>query len=218
MSEILQKLTSAVVELDEDRVMHVLKSCLKRRIEPLLLLEKVRSGMEEVGQKYEQGEYFISDLIMSGLIFKEVVNQIKLPGNRIYPFNGITVLFATVEGDIHDIGKNITSGILQSNGINVIDLGVDVAPRTIVHELMRSNARIVCLSGLISSSYSSMKKTVEAFQEANLRDYVKIIIGGIVNESVKDYTGADYWARDSIKAVDICHEIYENFQSSRCLK
>lgn len=200
-------LVSAVVELNEEKVIKLVRQELKRSSEPLSILERVRTGLEIVGKRYAEGEYFIADLIMSGLIFKEILKYVDFPKDSTAEFAEITVVFATVEQDIHDVGKNVTISFLISRGINTIDLGVDVPAVRIIEELEKTKAPIVCLSGLITSSYKSMKKTVELLKKKKLRQKVSVIIGGNVNEEVKEYVGADYWTSDFTHTLEICKKI-----------
>ncbi|MCR4435734.1 MAG: cobalamin-dependent protein [Clostridiales bacterium] len=200
-------LVSAVVELNEEKVIKLVKRELKNKKDPLSIVERVRTGVERVGELYEEGRYFIADLIMSGLIFNEVLKHVNFPEDSTSVFAGIKVVFATVEEDIHDVGKNVTISFFRSRGIHVIDLGVDVPVTKIVEEIEKTKASILCLSGLISSSYKSMKKTVDLLREKQLHKQVKVIIGGNVNEEIKEYVGADYWTPNCARGLEICEKI-----------
>ncbi|MEL7567356.1 MAG: cobalamin-dependent protein [Dehalobacterium sp.] len=197
------RLISAIVDLNEEEVINIIKQALKNNKDPVVLLDQVRTGMKIVGARYEEGRYFIADLIMSGLIFNEIFKLVHFSTENTAEFAGLVVIFATVEQDIHDVGKNVTISFLKSRGINVIDLGVDVPAAKIVKEIQKSNASILCLSGLITSSYKSMKKTVDLLKKKQLHQKVKVIIGGNVDEDVKEYVGADYWTSDFSQALDI---------------
>jgi len=199
---IQRMLVTAVQKLDEDKVVRLFELGLKEGISPVILIEEVRKGMDKVGEMYQHGSYYIADLIMAALIFKHVLSLVPLPD----PGNGrmAHIVIGTVEEDIHDIGKNVTAGLLRSMGINVCDLGVDVKPETFVAALKDTQAKILGLSGLLTSSYDAMKRTVMAVEAAGLRDRIKIIIGGLVNDDIKEYVGADYWAKDCADGVDLC--------------
>ncbi|MEL7654918.1 MAG: cobalamin-dependent protein [Bacillota bacterium] len=200
-------LVSAVAELNEDIVIKLVKKELRNKKDPKDVLARIRLGMEIVGERYKEGKYFISDLIMSGLIFTEVLNYIDFPNESTSQFSNIVMLFATVEQDIHDVGKNITISFYKSRGIKVIDLGVNVPPEKIVEEIIHNNANVLSLSGLITESYDSMKKTIELLEEKKLRDKVKVIIGGNVNEEVRKYVAADFWTPDFTNGLEICQKI-----------
>lgn len=200
-------LVSAVVELNEKKVIKLVKQELKNTKDHLSVLERVRTGIEIVGKRYAEGEYFIADLIMSGLIFKQVLKYVDFPKENVSEFAGVNVIFATVEQDIHDVGKNVTIDFFKSRGINVTDLGVDVPASRIIEEIEKTKAPILCLSGLISSSYKSMKKTIELLKKKQLRQKVKVIIGGNVNEEIKEYVGADYWTSNFSHGLEICKKI-----------
>lgn len=200
-------LVSAVIELNEEKVIKLVKQELKNSKDHQSILERIQAGIIEVGKRYSKGEYFIADLIMSGLIFKEVLKYLDFPKESLSEFSGITILFATVEQDIHDVGKNVTISFYQSRGIHVIDLGVDVPAANIIEEVERSKASILCLSGLLTTSYQSMKKTIDLLKKKRLRKNVKVIIGGNVDESIKEYVGADYWTTDFVHGLEICKKI-----------
>ncbi|MCK4387810.1 MAG: cobalamin-dependent protein, partial [Dehalococcoidia bacterium] len=161
-----------------------------------------------VGERFEKGEYFLGELIMSGEIFKQAMSFIepKLTGDVRSETIG-QVIMGTVKGDIHSIGKDIVTGLLRMSGFEVLDLGVDVAPEAFVEKLLESGAPILGMSALITPSFESMKNTVTAIEKRDIRDRVKVIIGGgIVIEQVKRYVGADAFTRDGAEGVKICKE------------
>jgi methylmalonyl-CoA mutase cobalamin-binding domain/chain len=119
------------------------------------------------------------------------------------------VVIGTVKGDIHDIGKNIVSTLLRGSGFEVVDLGVDVSTEKFIEAIKESGAKVLGMSALLSTTYPEMKNVVNAINEAGLREYVKIIIGGApVNEQVRQFTGADYYAEDAVIGINLCKEIY----------
>ena len=203
-------LVSAVAELNEDIVIKPVKKEVRNKRDPKEILDWIRTGMEIVGERYEKGQYFIADLIMSGLIFSEVLKYIDFPNESTSQFSNIVMLFATVEQDIHDVGKNITINFYRSRGIKVIDLGVNVPPEKIIEEVVRNHANVLSLSGLITDSYDSMKRTVQLLEKKKLRDRVTVIIGGNVDEDVRKYTRADYWTTNFTNGLEICKEIAGN--------
>ncbi|WP_425058062.1 Methionine synthase [Sporomusa carbonis] len=207
MLKLQKMLVGAMARLDEAMVINLVKQGLKMGINPYVLLEEIRTGTKKVGELYNKGEYFLSDLIVASEIFKDVVAIVMQDGvaKVSYPFPPI--IFGTVEEDIHDIGKSITIGILSYSGFEVCDLGVDVPATAFVDAVKQFDSRIICLTGLITQSYDSMKKTVQLLEEAGLRQQTIVIIGGLVNETVRKYTGADYWSTDCAQVVELCRHI-----------
>ena len=198
---------SAIITLDENKVIKLARKKLKENCSPLEIVEEVHKGVEKIGELYEQGKFYIADLIMSGMIFEEVLKLLNFPKDEESVFDGFNIVFATVEKDIHDVGKNVTISLYRSKGFRVTDLGVDVSPDRIVEEIEKTGTRILCLSGLITSSFGSMKKTIKLLEKKNLRNNVKIIIGGNVNEKIMEFTGADYWTRNCSDGLKICEKI-----------
>jgi trimethylamine corrinoid protein len=197
---------SAFSRLQEEKVLGLVKQSLAAGQDPFMILEEVRTGLEVVGDIYNQGKYFLADLIMAAEIFMEV--QKLVLGDRKHEETGPPqVIFGTVETDIHDIGKNITISTMRYYGLNVLDLGVNVPPRVFLKEVQETGAPILCLSGLISQSYDAMKNTVRLLDRASQRPATRVIIGGLVTEVVRDYTGADYWVKDCRAGVALCREI-----------
>ncbi len=201
-------LVAAMSRLDEAMVINLVKQGLQMGISPYVLLDEIRAGTDRVGELYSKGEYFLSDLIMASEIFKDVLTLVikdhTVTPRSLYP----TVIFGTVEDDIHDIGKNITTGIMRYNGFDICDLGVDVPGPKFVEAVKQYNSRVVCLTGLVTEAFESMKKTIVLLDEAGLRSQTIVIIGGLVNESVRKYTGADYWATDCTKVTELCRNIF----------
>jgi methylmalonyl-CoA mutase cobalamin-binding domain/chain len=167
--------------------------------------------MVRVGELFSEGTYFISQLIFSAEILKQVMNKLEplLTGSQTATVLGRKVVIGTVRGDIHDIGKNIVITLLKGAGFDVIDLGVDVPKEKFVQAVKESGARVLGLSALLNFTYPEMKEVVDAVKGAGLGDQVKIIVGGTpVNEQVREYAGADYYAPDAVAGVNICKRIY----------
>jgi len=206
-------IVDAITELNEAKVMKLVRRELKTGRDPVELLERVHEGMKQVGSRYEAGTYFIADLIMSGLIFNSIMEEIRFPAESAAEFADLAVVFATVEQDIHDVGKNVTINYLKSRGINIIDLGVDVPAARIIDAVEKSGAAVLCLSGLITASYKSMKKTIDLLKKKHLPQKVTVIIGGNVDENVREYVGADYWTTDFTQALRIFKAVAGNHQA-----
>jgi len=204
------RLVQNVADLNEEEVLAQIRKELAAGTDPGAILEACRKGMNLVGERYEKHEYFVADLMMVGMIFKEAMEILspKLKGMATAAASKGTVVFGTVAGDIHDIGKNVVVSMLGAAGFDVHDLGVDVPVDKFVAEVKVTGAKVLGLSGLITVSYDGMKATIEALKAAGLRDKTKVMIGGgIVNESVRQYTGADAWGKDANEAVAICQRL-----------
>ncbi|WP_027717947.1 cobalamin B12-binding domain-containing protein [Desulfovirgula thermocuniculi] len=198
----MSDLAQLVADLQEDKVLSEVKARLEAGEDPLAIIEEARRGMQVVGERFEQKEYFVSDLVMSAAIFAQITELIGPHLKKEAAGGKGKVVIGTVKGDIHDIGKNIVIAMLQCHGYEVIDLGVDVSPERFVEAVKESGARIVGMSALLSAVFPSIKETVEAFAAAGLRDKVKIMIGGApVDEKVREYAGADAVGRDAMAAV-----------------
>ena len=164
--------------------------------------------MTAVGQRFEAGEYFVPELILAGEILKSISAEVKPHLQQSAAAKqGAKVLLGTVKGDIHDIGKDIVNFMLDVNGFQVTDLGVDVPPEKFVEQIKQLQPPVVALSGFLTLSYSSMKETVDAIKAAGLRDRVKIMIGGgTVDEQICAYAGADAYGKDAMAAVNLAKQ------------
>ncbi|MEM4565117.1 MAG: corrinoid protein [Archaeoglobaceae archaeon] len=197
-----EEFVKALADLEEAKVLEITKKRIESKEDPFTILEDIRKATEIVGKRFEEGRYFVSDLIMTGEILKQVMELVRpLLGERKAESKG-KVLIGSVEGDVHDIGKNIVIALLEAEGFEVIDLGVDQPPEAFVEAIKEHNPQVVGLSGLLTEAIESMKRTVDAIREAGLRDKVKIIVsGGRTSEEVRAYTGADEWADDAAVGV-----------------
>lgn len=197
----------AMADLEEEKILKLVQAQLDGGDDPIAILGSCQEGMKLVGKRFETGEYFISDLMMAGEIFKEVRAQLGSSIKTDGAGSRGKVVFGTVKGDIHDIGKDLVVGLLRSSAYNVIDLGVDVPSQKFVEAVKETGATVVGLSGLITIAFDSMKETIEAFDAAGLRPGVRVMIGGgPISEAVKRYTGADAWGTDAYVAVTLCNE------------
>lgn len=204
----MAKISELLANLEMDELMEVVQKELDNGTDPVEILKEGEAGMVKVGELFSSGEYFVSDLMMSGEMFKEMGEMLEphlagktgdVPGK---------VVLGTVEGDIHDIGKDLVYIMLKSGGFDVIDVGVDAKPEVFVNALKESGAPLLALSCLLTTCYDSILNTVKAVEAAGLRDQVKIVIGGgPTDESVVRYTGADAVGDDAQSAVRICKEM-----------
>lgn len=203
-------LVQLLSDLKEDEAKKYVEDALEKGIDPAKLLDEAKEGMGIVGQRFSSGDYFIPDLIYSGEIMKGVVALLepklkKAQGAESKKLG--KVIIATVEGDIHDIGKDLVVFMLDVSGFEVYDLGIDVPIQTIVDKVKETNAPIVGLSGFLTLAFDAMKKTIEGFEAAGLRDKVKVMIGGgQIDNHVKEYTGADAYGLDAMDAVKLAKQ------------
>ncbi len=196
-------LSKALADLKEDEVVAIVQEKVAAGVDPMAILAEASKGMETVGSRFSKGEYFIPDLVYSGEILKKINEVVKpLMTKGTAEKKGGKVIIATVVGDIHDIGKDILVFMLDVNGFQVYDMGVDVPIQKIVDKVKETGAPVLGLSGFLTLAYDAMKYTIDALKAAGLRDKVKIMIGGgqITPEIVK-YTGADAYGKDAIEGV-----------------
>ncbi|NLY70971.1 MAG: cobalamin-binding protein [Clostridiales bacterium] len=199
----IDPLTEAMYKLDEDLVISIVKERSAQGVDPLHIINQVQQGLALVGKEYDEGHYFIADLIMGGLIFNEILQYIPFDTKFNSNEQNINVIFATVEHDIHDIGKNIAYNFFKSRGIVVKHLGVDVPAEEIIQHLKEDQYNLLFLSGLITASFDSMKKTINLIEERGLRSKVKVVISGLVDEAVCEYVKADAIAKDVVEGYTI---------------
>jgi methanogenic corrinoid protein MtbC1 len=202
------KLKQIVGELDEDQVNEILDKFIASKPsgdDARAVVEACQQGMEIVGSNFEKGEYFVGDLIFAGELLTSSIEKLKPLLGSGGSGNRGTVVLGTVEGDIHDIGKNIFKGMAEAAGFKVVDIGIDQAPAAFVKAVKENKPKIVGLSGVLTLSIDSMKRTIAALKEAGLRDSVKIEIGGnAVNAEACTFVGADAWSKNAAEAVKIC--------------
>lgn len=202
-----EKLAQAMGELDEDTVVELLEAVMAEGgADAPKAMEACQKGMDTVGALFEEGEYFVGDLIYAGELMTQAVEIMKealASGESGGPKT--KMILCTVKDDLHDIGKNIVKAMLEANGFEVIDLGIDVPAAKIVETAKAENIKIVALSGVLTLAIDSMKATVEALKEAGLG--CKVIIGGApVSEAACAVTGADEWAHSPQKTIQTCKQ------------
>ena len=198
-------LVSALADLKEKEALKIVEDRLKAKEDPLKILGDARRAMEIVGKRFADSEYFIPDLVYSGEILKAITEMVKPKLSKAAEAKRLgKVVFGTVAGDIHDIGKDIVVFMLDVNGFEVYDLGVDVPAQKFVDKIKESGAPVVGLSGFLTLAFDSMKQTVDAMKAAGLRDKIKIMIGGgQITEEVRKYTGADAYGKDAMAGVTL---------------
>jgi methanogenic corrinoid protein MtbC1 len=203
------ELSVAIVELERDKALAMVKDRAKRDSDPIQILDECRRGMTIVGERFQAGDYFLAELMLSAEIFKGAVAILEPYLSQARPAKPLgTVVLATLKGDIHDLGKNIFSTLLNSQGFDVHDIGVDVNPVLVVDRVREVTPDFVGFSALITSAFESMKQASELLREAGLRDRFKLMVGGgVTTPRVKDYIGADFQTTDATAGVDYCLSI-----------
>ncbi|HEX9117330.1 MAG TPA: cobalamin-dependent protein [Anaerolineae bacterium] len=199
-------LINAIAEMQEEEALEITRQLLAANTPPVQILDDCRAAMEIVGKRFEAGEYFIPELILAGEMLKAISAEVRphLSGAQSEAGKLGKVVIGTVKGDIHDIGKDIVVFMLDVNGFQVIDLGVDVAPETFVSQIQAEKPGVVALSGFLTLSFSSMKETIEAITAAGQRQGLKIMVGGgTVDQQVCAYAGADAFGADAMAAVSL---------------
>ncbi len=200
-----QELVEAISDMREEDALRLTREMLDRGENPARILDDTRAAMALVGQRFEAGKYFVPELVYAGEILRQISDVVKpkLAATSNAPKIG-TVVIGTVQGDIHDIGKDIVTFMLDVNGFEVHDLGVDVPPQKFVDAVREFQPQVVGLSGFLTLAFDSMKETVEAIQAAGLRDQVKIMIGGgQVGEEIRAFAGADGFGKDAAVGVTL---------------
>jgi 5-methyltetrahydrofolate--homocysteine methyltransferase len=202
--EILAKIANSLAELDSETLKTSLEDALQKKISVQdIIREGLGKGMEIVGERYERGEYFLSELIMAGVTMREGMVFIEPYIKGQTSETRGKILIGTVEGDLHDIGKNIVATMLRSAEFEVHDLGVDVSPDTFVKKTKELKPDIIALSALLSVTIGKVKETINAISDTSLRKDLKIIIGGsCLNPRISKELGADAFGRDAWDGVN----------------
>jgi len=199
-----EKLTVAIADVDEKAALEISQRMLEAGEDPAEVLEVCRRGMSVVGQRFESGKYFLSEMIMAAEIFNEILSMVRPRLRRIEEKPLGRIVLGTVQGDVHDIGKNIMIAMLEAERFQVIDLGVDVPPEKFIDAIKEYQPDVVGMSGLLTSAIESMKNTVESIRATGLTARIKIVIGGgRADEIAREYTGADAFADNAAKGVEI---------------
>jgi 5-methyltetrahydrofolate--homocysteine methyltransferase len=203
-----EDLVTLIAELKKQEAIQVTEQRLKSGEDPLKILDDGKKAMQIVGRRFSEGTYFIPDLVYSGKILEQVAELVK-PGLSQAPHAGELgkIVLGTVAGDLHDIGKNLVTFMLDVNGFAVYDLGIDVKPQIFVDKIREVQPQIVGMSGFLTSVYQAMKDTVDAIAAAGLRNEIKIMIGGgVMDEEIRKFAGADAYGEDAMAAVNLAKD------------
>jgi methylmalonyl-CoA mutase cobalamin-binding domain/chain len=205
-----EQVISALVALNEAQTISLVEQSLAQNTPATEILDDLQSAMSTIGKYFGEGKYFLAELIMAAEIFANTMTLIlpHLDAGSVEKIG--EVVFATVKGDVHDLGKNIVVAMLRSNGFKVHDLGVDVPVETIINKVKETGATVIGLSALLTTTYPFMRDVVTGLEEAGLREKVKVMIGGApVDERVLEFTGADARGHDAIEAVNLARQFME---------
>lgn len=197
-----QELVQAITDMREEDAVKIAAQMLDSGADPVSVLDACREAMTIIGQRFESGESFIPELILAGEMLSQISTVVKprLQKDGAAKKMGKVVL-GTVQGDIHDIAKDIVGFMLDVNGFEVTDLGVDVPPAKFVETVKQTGAKIVGLSGFLTLAFDPMKDTVKALKEAGLTEVKVMIGGGQIDENIRQYTAADAYGKDAMAAV-----------------
>ena len=200
-----KQLVETIADMREEEALKLVGEMVASGSDPMAILDETREAMDLVGQRYDAGAYYLPELILAGEMMNQIMELVKpkLAETHEVKRHG-RVVIGTVEGDIHDIGKDIVAFMLDANGFEVLDLGVDVPPQKFVDAIQDFQPQVVGLSGFLTLAFDAMKNTVAAIESAGLRDKVKIMIGGApVTQAFSDQIGADGYASNAASAAEM---------------
>ena len=208
MEELLEELYTAILEGQRDVAKEKVELSLEEGLDPADILDAMVSAMGEVGRLFEEGEYFVPEMLIAARAMKTGMEILKprLVDADIQPVGKI--IAGTAKGDLHDIGKNLVCMMLEGAGFQVVDLGTDVSPEAFVAAVNKHQPDFVAISALLTTTMPSMQSTVEALKTAGLRDRVKVLIGGApINDAYAEKIGADGYAQDASRAVKLARSL-----------
>jgi len=199
-----KELIEAITEMREEDAVAITNQLLDSGASPVDVLDACREAMGVIGKRFETGESFIPELMLAGEILAQISAILKPRLAQAGESKKLgKIVLGTVQGDIHDIAKDIVGFMLDINGFEVTDLGVDVSPTKFVETVKQTGAKIVALSGFLTLAFDPMKFTVQALKDAGLTDVKVMIGGGQIDEQIRQYTGADAYGKDAMGAVAI---------------
>ena len=211
MSQVSEAVREALLAFDQDKLVETTKKAIEQGRSPQELLDAITTALREVGDKFEKGEFFLAELVTAGEAAKIVISEylkplLKRDGSQSRPIGRIAI--GTVAGDIHDIGKGIVASMLFTTGFEVTDLGVDVPAEKFVETVRNDKPEIVAMSALLTTTLPMQRETIEALKKSQLRDKVKVIVGGspVTTEWAQEI-GADGYAEDAVGAVKLVKKI-----------
>lgn len=202
-----KEIYNALVNLEEEKVKELVKENLNKGVSTNEIMTQLRDALIEIGNRYEREEYFVSDLIYSGVIMKEALSLLNFDSAETSTKGKVVI--GTVYGDVHDIGKDLVVMLLRNTGFEVIDLGTSVEANKFVKAIKESGAKLVGMSCLITISFGAIADTVQAIEKAGIRNDVSIMVGGApVTELVAKETGCDFYGKDAFAGVKFAEQVY----------
>jgi 5-methyltetrahydrofolate--homocysteine methyltransferase len=207
----LEDIQNMILEMtDLEQINDAIDKKIDKGTTPLDILDALNQALEKVGNRYEEGEFFLSELIMAGYLASEISKKLKPLMKDVAKASKGKLVIGTVKGDIHDIGKNIVIMMLDAAGFEVVDLGVDVPTDKFIEAVKTETPQILGLSALLTSTMSEVKPIIDALQDNGLRDKVKVVVGGRpITQEFVDEVGGDGFAEDSIKAIQLIRDLIE---------
>lgn len=208
MASLVEKMQKAIIEGELDEATSMVQQALKEMAPTDIITKVVTPAMNKVGELYSSGEYYVPDMLLSARAAKGMLNLVRplLASGDLKPV--ATIVVGTVQGDLHDIGKNLVAMMMEGAGFQVVDLGIDVSPEQFAKAAKENNAEMIGLSALLSTTMPQMATTIEALDQANIRSKTKVLIGGApVTEAYAKSIGADGYAADAASAVTVAKRI-----------
>ncbi len=201
-------LKEALVNLDEDSFFKALRKLISQGEDPWdIILGPMSEAMEEIGRLYEEGEYFIAEMLVAADIFKRALKEMRIEEINSKSQLG-TVVIGTVKGDVHDIGKSLVATMLRASGFKVIDLGVDVEAKKFIEAVKQNDAQILAMSSLLTTTRNYMKVVIETLEREGMRDKVKVLIGGLsTSKEFSEKIGADGWGKNAIEGTEVAKKL-----------
>ncbi len=199
-----EKLVTAIADMEEEEALRLVKAMLDKGGDPQIILDAGSEAMALIGARYDAEEYYLPELMIAGDMMKQIGELVKpkLKGEAARKEPLGKVVIGTIAGDIHDIGKDVVAFMLDVNNFEIHDLGVDVPAEKFVDKIREVKPDIVGMSGFLTMAFDQIKRTIDAIQEAGMRDQVRIMIGGsIMNDEAAEYAGADAYGKDATTAV-----------------
>jgi len=203
MSTVLEKIYEGILDGNANQTIASVQQALNEGMGPAEILNQgMIAAMGEVGRLFEEGEYFVPEMLIAARAMQKGLELLKPYLTEADVQSPGKVAIGTVKGDLHDIGKNLVAMMLEGAAFEVIDLGTDVSPERFIQAVKENGAQIIAMSALLTTTMPNMKNTIEALKEAGLRDNVKVMIGGApVTQNYADQIGADGFAEDASRAV-----------------
>jgi methylmalonyl-CoA mutase cobalamin-binding domain/chain len=211
----LDSLIEGIVNLEHEFVLEEVAKRIQEGTSPVTVLDTCREGMSLVGDRFQTGEYYLSELMLSASIFNAAMDVLEPALLKERPAEAVgTVVLATLKGDIHDLGKNIFASLLTAHGFEVHDLGVDVDPEDLVAKVVEVKPDFVGLSALITTVFEPMKAAADILEKEGLRSSFKLMVGGGVTTSmIQDHLGADFQTTNAMDGVAYCMEIVKGVKA-----